>query len=343
MPRKTPAHEGAERLEQLSDERKRLHELLVEREKAKGSSQGAAGDTTGNASDAQPEWTPLVPIQPLGSKPPLFIVHAIRGSVFPYHHLALALGTDRPVYGLQSRGIDGKHLPIETNREMAEAYVAAMRKVQPHGPYHLAGYSMGGWIAYEMAVQLRAAGEEVALLAALGTPAPPGGKMQGAEAWRWIVKYNEDLFTLLRNSAMADNPELSKLHFGQNGFPNPFAAPGAAAAGGNAADANPFLAAMAQQMPGLRVSLTNVAAQLRYMAEPCDTGVDVFLTTEQSALYWADPSMGWRNLCGGEVTVHHLHGNHLDLFQQPRVQELARILAMRLDGERPTEGESAAV
>lgn len=336
IPHQPSAADSAERLEQLSEERRRLHELLQEREARSAASDGpdaaGGGHGHGGTQDPQQAWTPLVPLQPQGHKPPLFIVHAIRGSVFPYHQLALVMGADRPVYGLQSCGLDGKQPPLETNRAMAEAYLAAVRRVQPHGPYHLAGYSMGGWIAYEMGVQLRAAGEAVGFLAALGTPAPPGSHRPEVEMWRWAVKYAEDFLTLLRNSAMADNLDLSRSYFG---FQGATSAPGAAAGPGG----HPFWTTFAQQTPGLRVSLTNVAAQLRYIADPCQLPVDVFLTTEQTALYWADPSMGWRSLCGDTVTVHHLHGNHLDIFQQPGVQELASILGRRLDAaSQPADG-----
>ena len=116
-------------------------------------------------------WSPLVPLQPKGSKPPFFCVHPIFGVVLPYYALAQQMGLDQPFYGLQPFGLDGKppHTRIE---DMAAYYIKAIRQLQPQGPYYLGGWSFGGLVAFEMAQQLRQAGQKVALLAVLDTLAP---------------------------------------------------------------------------------------------------------------------------------------------------------------------------
>ncbi len=114
-------------------------------------------------------WSPLVAIQPSGSRPPLFCFHGAGGNVLNYQKLAQHLGEDQPFYGLQSQGLDGTSAPLTTIEEMASLYVKHIRRVQATGPYLLAGYCMGGTVAYEVAQQLHAAGEPVALLALLDT------------------------------------------------------------------------------------------------------------------------------------------------------------------------------
>lgn len=114
-------------------------------------------------------WSPLVSLQPAGSRPPLFLMHGAGGHVMIYRELALRLGADQPVYGLQSPGLDGVSAPLQTVEEMAAVYVHEMRRVQPRGPYFLGGYCGGGTIAYETAQQLCQAGERVALLALFDT------------------------------------------------------------------------------------------------------------------------------------------------------------------------------
>ena len=114
-------------------------------------------------------WSPLVEIQTQGSRPPFFCVHPHGGNVLVYRELSKQLGPDQPFFGLQSRGLDGSEPPLETIEDMAELYRTEIRKVQPHGPYFLGGYCMGGAVAYEIACQLRNAGEEVALLALFDT------------------------------------------------------------------------------------------------------------------------------------------------------------------------------
>jgi len=111
-----------------------------------------------------PRWTSLVAIQPEGTKPPLFLVPGLGGNVVCYNRLARLLGTDQPVYGLQSRGLDGKEQPFERIEPMAAHYINEIRRVQPRGPYHLGGTCFGGLVAYEMAQQLRAQGEDVPFL-----------------------------------------------------------------------------------------------------------------------------------------------------------------------------------
>nr|WP_314262184.1 SDR family oxidoreductase [uncultured Devosia sp.] len=103
---------------------------------------------------------------------PLFICAGMFGNVLNLRQLARQIGTQRPVYGLQARGIYGDTPPHETFEEAAASCIAEMRAIQPEGPYLLAGFSGGGVVAYEMAQQLRAVGEEVSQLIMLDTPVP---------------------------------------------------------------------------------------------------------------------------------------------------------------------------
>lgn len=114
-------------------------------------------------------WSPLVPIQTSGSRPPFFCMHGAGGNVLSYRKLSQHLGSDQPFYGLQSKGLDGSSEVLKTIEEMAALYVGQIRTVQPRGPYLLGGYCMGGTVAYEVAQQLQAAGDEVALLALFDT------------------------------------------------------------------------------------------------------------------------------------------------------------------------------
>ena len=116
----------------------------------------------------------LIPLREAGSKPPLFCVHPDHGLVLFYQALTSRLPPDQPVYGLQAVGADGDEAPLSSLEAMAARYIADIRKFQPHGPYHLGGYSLGGVLAAEMARQLHAAGQQVGLLALLDAYAPVG-------------------------------------------------------------------------------------------------------------------------------------------------------------------------
>jgi phthiocerol/phenolphthiocerol synthesis type-I polyketide synthase E len=114
-------------------------------------------------------WSPLVAIQPNGSRPAFFGFHGAGGNVLIYRDLSQRLGPDQPFYGLQAQGLDGSLPPLTTIEGMAALYVKEIRKAQLHGPYFLGGYCGGGTIAYETAQQLHADGEQVALLAMFDT------------------------------------------------------------------------------------------------------------------------------------------------------------------------------
>ncbi|MCB5182200.1 amino acid adenylation domain-containing protein [Streptomyces antimicrobicus] len=111
----------------------------------------------------------LLPLRRHGSRPPLFCIHPGAGISWGYSGLMRHIGPDRPLYGLQARGLArDEELPASIE-EMAEDYLAEIRKVQPQGPYHLAGWSLGGILGHMIATRLEAAGETVAVLAILDT------------------------------------------------------------------------------------------------------------------------------------------------------------------------------
>ncbi len=116
-----------------------------------------------------PSWSSLVPIQPLGSKPPFFCIHPHGGNVLCYRDLARHLEPDQPFYGLQAQGLNGDQAPLESIEEMAALYLKEIRTLQPHSPYFLGGFCVGGFIAYEIAQQLLQSGEAIGLLIAIDT------------------------------------------------------------------------------------------------------------------------------------------------------------------------------
>jgi phthiocerol/phenolphthiocerol synthesis type-I polyketide synthase E len=119
--------------------------------------------------DSPTGWSSLVAIQPSGSRPPFFCIHGAGGTVLIYRELAERLGPNQPFYGLQAIGLDANSPPLTRIEDMAALYTKEIRRKQPHGPYYLGGYCMGGTVAFEVAQQIRAQGEQVALLALFDT------------------------------------------------------------------------------------------------------------------------------------------------------------------------------
>ncbi len=116
--------------------------------------------------------SPLIPIQSQGNKTPFFAIHPIGGNVLCYANLAHYLGTDQPCYGLQALGLQETEKPVGSIEEMARVYIQAIQTIQASGPYYLGGWSMGGVIAFEMAQQLSAQGQTVALLTLIDSYSP---------------------------------------------------------------------------------------------------------------------------------------------------------------------------
>ncbi|WNI18862.1 alpha/beta fold hydrolase [Actinacidiphila sp. ITFR-21] len=106
----------------------------------------------------------LVPLQPKGTRTPLYCVHAVSGSAYSYAGLARQLGDDQPLYGFEAPGFDNDRTPVSDLPALADEYTAILREAQPEGPYQLLGWSLGGLLAFEMAKRLTGAGARVAHL-----------------------------------------------------------------------------------------------------------------------------------------------------------------------------------
>jgi acetoacetyl-CoA synthetase len=114
-------------------------------------------------------FPPLVLLKAGTKLPPIFLSHGMGGSLLDFFHLQNEIVTTRPLYGLQAQGVDGVSKPFDRVEDMAQFHMAAIREVQPKGPYFLIGYSLGGLVALEMAQRLTEQGEKIALLALLET------------------------------------------------------------------------------------------------------------------------------------------------------------------------------
>ncbi|HYT09401.1 MAG TPA: alpha/beta fold hydrolase, partial [Mycobacteriales bacterium] len=113
---------------------------------------------------------PLVELANGGGERPFFVVHPIGGTVYPYAQLAKELAGTYRVYGVEAAGLSQGSTAITALDVMVSAYTDAIRAAQPAGPYRLAGWSMGGLVAFEVASRLEELGEQVALLILLDTP-----------------------------------------------------------------------------------------------------------------------------------------------------------------------------
>ncbi len=254
--------------------------------------------------------SPLVPLQTTGGgdKPPLFLVHPAGGGLSGYRDLALRLGADRPVWGLQSPGLmDGGEPPADLET-MAALYVEAVRSVAPAGPYLLGAWSMGGLIAYEMARQLTALGEEVALLALIDAHVPvPGLEDPEPEDDAALLA---DLFRLPPVAGSVDDVLATARQAGTIG--------------------EDFGPAEAGRL--LHVFRANVAAVEAYRPRPWPGRALLLRCREALPSAPAEPTLGWGALATGGVEVVYVPGGHGDLVFEPHAAVLAERLRACLAG-----------
>jgi amino acid adenylation domain-containing protein len=280
-------------------------------------------------------WSPLVPIQPLGERTPLFCIHPGGGEILCYYNLARRLGTDQPFYGLQARPVEGHEPPRTTIEEMAAEYLDAVRSRQPRGPYLLAGYSLGGVVAFEMARQLTQAGEEVELLALLDTALPPGDATAEIDTATMIA-------IILRQRAREQGKPLELDEDALRALP----------VDGQLAQALEVLRgleALAAEidLPVLRSLVlgycSRETALERYRASIWPGRITLLRARDidpasprdihpQRRQILDDPTLGWATVAAGGVEVHTVPGYHHTIIQGPDLETLAETLRTCIAG-----------
>jgi thioesterase domain-containing protein len=262
-------------------------------------------------------FTHLVPMHEGegGPKTPFFLVAGMFGNVLNLRHLAHLLGTDRPFYGLQARGLYGGAEPHRDLSEAATDMIAEIRQVQPHGPYLLGGFSGGGLTAYDMARQLTAAGEEVALVVLLDTPLP--GRHDLSRRDKLLIHWQE----LRRHGLRYPAKWLTdKIRYKRAMRAKAEAGPSAEHAFHDAEIEAAFYEALGRYRMAPwdgRVALFRPALQPRWIVSG---GRPV--SEERAYLY---PDNGWGPWVPG-VEVHEVPGDHDSMVLEPN----ARVLAQRM-------------
>jgi len=266
----------------------------------------------------------LVAIQPGGSKRPLFLVHPAGGHVFPYVHLAQFLGPDQPCYGLQARGLEDGQDPHTRIEDMAAWYIQTLQTVQPTGPYLLGGWSMGGVVAFEMAQQLHAQGQRVALLALLDGRIPTPDETfpeEDAEAILLVERYFGISFGPMES--LAGLPKDEQLAFVLDQ---------AMSAGLVPAELD-----VSQARRFVEHLRSDLRATQNYVLHLYPGRVTLFKASETLAGTSPDPTLGWSEWASGGVEVHVVPGNHANLIYEPHVEILAEKLTACLNQAQSAE------
>jgi thioesterase domain-containing protein len=286
----------------------------------------------------------LVPIRPHGDLTPLFLIHPIGGEVQYAVELARYLDGNQPVYALAASGIAVGEMPHTSIREMAAAYLKAIRQVQVSGPYMIAGWSLGGMIAYEIAHQLLTAGEAVRFVGMVDTGSSPFLRAQRrAEHTFEEQAFEFDECKALMHWIVDLHPDVSDAR--------QHPAYGELVAWMENKDVDAMIAvcqresllpahldiAMVRRM--LAVYRTSANAADEYEAPPAKVTVTYFAADRNEG---EDPTLGWRDLLGDRLEVTTIGGSHLSIVKSPHIEKLAREISRRIKSRSPSAELSLA-
>lgn len=279
---------------------------------------------------ARAAFDPLVPIRPGGDGRPLFFVHPMGGNVLCYVRFAKHLPPGRPFYALQAAGVDAGTEPLRSVEEIAAGYVERIRRVQPEGPYLIGGWSFGGFVAFEMARQLRAAGQEVRRLILLDTTALNPGRRLRTSDDALLSWFFWELLWLQRGG---DSPE-EVIPAGLTTLEEKFAfiadlavAEGVLPAGATGAVVHRLFQVYEANWRAAFAYRPDVVDQdmvLIHATEPLPEVLDTMHTAIQSL--HRDPSNGWRERTRGELTVIDVPGDHLSIMEEPHIEHVVRVV-----------------
>jgi len=266
-----------------------------------------------------PPWTSLVAVQGRGAKPPFFYVPPAASTALSAVKYARHLGTDQPVYGLQPLGFEEGEVPHNRVEEMAAYYIKEIRSFQPEGPYYLGGQCFGGNIAFEMAQQLQAQGCTLALLALFDPSTPyPAPFIQHRNAFEKAGHYiRQTVYHFKRGQlihALMDFFVYRRYRWLKMTF-------------------------IPQERRIQYVMDAHQTARINYIPQVYPEKITLFRSSQYHTLEkegdgsWA---RRWSDFATGGFDCHIIEGKHLEIFGEPKIQELAKQLKVCLDEAQQT-------
>ena len=260
------------------------------------------------------KWLSLVPIQPNGSKMPIFCVHAVGTSVMFYQALAKHLGQDQPFYALQSPLVSNPALRETTIEELASMYVNELEEFLPEGPFALGGWSFGGMIALEMARKLSARGRQPSSLVMFDVVLPIGVQRIGAT--KQLQQHWQNL--LKEGPAYLVQKSFSKAEYwwwlAQRRAKNLACRIYEVAGRGLPATLRSF-----------KVEEAHFRALKHYTVGAYSGRVTLMRAVDlkQGIATIKDAALGWDKVAPEGLEIHDVPGWHLTIFEEPNVQVLA--------------------
>jgi amino acid adenylation domain-containing protein len=279
-------------------------------------------------------WNSLVTIKESGSRNPLYFAHGISGNVFKYHDLAHMLNAEQPSYGLQALGLNGKDEPLSVMEDIAAYHINEILKFQPEGPYAIAGGSFGGYLAYEIACQLRAMNKEVNFLCLFDLEAASELDFlpQGVKQVKGAQLFAERIMKRAVTFISADKEERQK--YIQAKLKNKPV---------KASNQDYDLESWLDKHEMVELIGEESASYFRFVEEACykamvnykikkyDRDITVIRAQEGYFNNTYAHDLGWKHFTSGKVNVHVVQGDHNSIFWEPNVIHLAKTVDTALN------------
>jgi amino acid adenylation domain-containing protein len=262
----------------------------------------------------------IVAIQPDGGRVPLFLVHGVGGGMFwGYSNLARHLGKEQPIYAFKSRGLEGQP-EFESIEEMAESYLADLRRLRPQGPYYLGGYCFGGLVAYEMARRLQAEGEKVPVLAVINSN-PPNScytrfRWTLPLTYRWAKNVSRRTLVSLQTRP---GRLCAHLCYRTRGLVKRLVV----GRGESTPDINDYLDLSQYTEEQRKVWATHARALVNYFPGDYPGNLTLFRSPVHLMFCSFERDYGWGDHVQGKVTVRIIPGMHETIIEEPNVARLA--------------------
>jgi pimeloyl-ACP methyl ester carboxylesterase len=238
----------------------------------------------------------LVPIRTSGSDLPIFMFHSVGGNVLNYVKLAIGIDDTHPIYGLQSRGVDGFSAMDNSIEDMASAYILEMKLISPKGPYILCGGSMGGSIAVEVAIQLEAMGDKIQKLIIFDTFGPNIDiKKLKDEGNNFFKNIKTSLY--YRSMTIINKIRTTLL--------------------------KGFGVSIPHSIRYFNIEMNNYKALWKYKPGVYRGDLILFRAPIDSSGWYSDPLMGWKGTIQGHIKTILLEGGHSDFVE---IKELPLLL-----------------
>jgi amino acid adenylation domain-containing protein len=260
----------------------------------------------------------LVPLKPSGNKTPLFIIHGAGLNILNFAHVINHFDENQPVYGFQGIGPNGYDNWFESIEDMAACYIESIIKINPKGPYAVAGFSFGGIVAFEIARQLREQGKTVSIIALLDTYVD-SSYYYASPLQKRVVRYYDHTYRRLdyltgmltswkslKLRVSSKKEYLQKKYFGLKD---------------NMTEEEGIALKEFIEADSMVKKIVD-----RYHLKPQNCNVDLFRSKDDDNYKLDSTHLGWKKAALKGITIHNISGNHLGIVAPPNDKVLAKMI-----------------